>query len=238
MSILIVDSVPKKDIALSYGAAQEAIDAKISLALEGWWKLEADGWVSKNAYDIRTLAAYWRKKPYDPEACRLMESISHIGHLRSALPDGLNDANTERTFHALLKLIMRTGKSRLASLRYDNVLEFADQHKQPVVIELFDKAYGEYSNAMAQQMLYQGRKSHGVTAYQLFIPVIADVIVANSMQGREAGCAVVTHARMPGEHWANLRIPTVDEKGRIRSVLFSHCFETRGGDNSWMFNPS
>lgn len=239
MSLLIVtDASPApRDISLSHGAAQQAHDARISQVLNGWWEMQADGWVSKDAYNLNALITYWRKRPQDPEAQRLMEAISHIQHIRQALPNGLHDANTERVFHTLIQLVLRSRRDNFVTLKYDHVLEFADQLRQPVVIERFDRSFGEFSNDKAQDVLYQGRNSAGVTAHELFIPVIADALVANSEQGRKAGCAIVTHATMPGEHWANLRIPTLDEKGRARSVLFTHCYQTRGGDNSWMFNP-
>ena len=236
-SIIITDKIPSpQGITLGYATAIQAMDTKVAHALEQWWSLEADGWITRGAYDFQALVRYWRSRPTDPEASRLVDCIAFIGNLRGGMPTGIEDANSERVFNTLLKLILRPQREGFVPLKYDHVLEFSSQLGLPVVIERFDRSYGEYSNNKAQEMLYQGRESRGVTAHELFIPQIADVLVENSNFAKQAGQTVVTHAKMPGEHWTNLRIPSVDESGRLRSILLAQCLTTRGGDNSWMFN--
>lgn len=233
---IIVPADTLSSVTLNYGATQYQTDLKISHVLEQWWALEADGWVKRGAYDLTLLLTYWRKNPNHPEARRLVECLSFISNIRAAMPNGIDDANSERMFDAFLKLILRPKSSGVFRSRYDHLLEFCDQLSTPVLIETFDKSFGEYANKHIDAILYNGRPSIGVTAHQLFIPELADILVQKNREVMKAGQSIVTNEEAPGEHWQNLRIPCADERGRMRTVLVSRCVFTKGSDNSWMFN--
>lgn len=234
MTIEVVGSISA--VTLGQGALRDSVDRQISEVLQQWWQLEADGWVRRGAYDIRPLVAFWRSNPYHPEARRLLECLSLLSTLREGMPNGLEDANNERMFHSILQLMFRPRSAPVKRTKYDQLLEFSEQLTVPIVIERYDQSFGEYSNAAAGRQLYQGRNSVGVTAHELFIPQIADVLVTMSHEAKHEGQAIVTVAANESEHWNNLRIPVMDEKGRMRSYLIAQCVRTLGADNSWMFN--
>lgn len=242
MSLILPGTPPAPSpstIALSHGAAQ-AVAASPTAAdvLQQWWQLEADGWVKRGAYDISLLLNYHRLNRQNPEANRLVECLNFIEHIRKAMPRGLEAANDERIFHYLIQLIMRPSGKSVLKARYDHVLQFSEALTVPVVIERYDESFGEFANSQAGFDLYQGRESKGVTAHQLFIDPIADLLVTNSREAKRAGKSIVTNAELPQEQWHNLRIPSADESGRMRSLLIARCIRSDGSDHSWMFKNS
>lgn len=223
-------------VTLSHGASR-VVGASPTAAsvLQQWWQLEADGWVKRGSHDISLLLNYHRLNRQNPEANRLVACLNFIEHIRRSMPTGIEEANNERVFHYLIQLIMRPSSESVLKARYDHVLEFSQQLKTPVIIEKYSQSYGEFSNSQAGLDVYQGRESKGVTAHELFIDPIADVLVRNSREAKLAGKAIVTNAEIPQEQWHHLRIPCADESGRMRSLLIARCIRSDGSDHSWMF---
>lgn len=236
--ILPGDPQFKRPAALtySYGASQQMLaDPRAAAVIEQWYQLEQDGWVDKGQYNVKLLLSYYTLKRKDPEAQRLVACLSFLDDLKKALPNGLEDPNDERVFHFLLKLILRPSKDAVLKAKYDDVLEFSSRLNIPVVVEKYARSYGEFSNTRAGASIYQGRDSVGVTAHELFIDPIANILVKNNEDAKRAGKAIVTNAELPDEQWNNLRIPCADESGNMRSFLLARCVRSSGANHDWMF---